>query len=93
MNARILFATTMLAGGLATAAFAQDSATNLGEVLVTAQKRAENVQDVPISIEVVSAQAIEALHTDTFRQLSVPNVNVGNIGAGASDASPPSCPT
>ncbi|MGA0607567.1 TonB-dependent receptor [Phenylobacterium sp. VNQ135] len=81
MNARILFVTTALASALATAALAADQAgTSIGEVVVTAQKRAENVQDVPISMEVVSAEAIEALHTDTFRQLSVPNVNVGNIG-------------
>jgi iron complex outermembrane receptor protein len=82
MNARILFATTMLASGLASAALAADEQqpTSLSEVVVTAQKRAENVQDVPISIEVVSAETIEALHTDTFRQLSVPNVSVGNIG-------------
>ncbi|MCR5881146.1 TonB-dependent receptor [Phenylobacterium sp. J367] len=79
MNVRILFATTMLAGGLATATMAQE-ATSIGEVVVTAQKRAENVQEVPISMEVVSAQTIEDFHSDTFRQLSVPNVNVGNIG-------------
>ncbi|MET0271633.1 MAG: TonB-dependent receptor, partial [Phenylobacterium sp.] len=80
MNARLLFATTMLASGLATAALAADETATVGEVVVTAQKRAENVQDVPISMEVVSAKAIEAFHSDTFRQLSVPNVNVGNIG-------------
>ncbi|MBL8554852.1 MAG: TonB-dependent receptor [Phenylobacterium sp.] len=82
MNARILLATTMLASGLATAALAADDAasTNVGEVVVTAQKRAENLQDVPISMEVVSGKAIEAFHADTFRALSVPNVNVGNIG-------------
>jgi iron complex outermembrane receptor protein len=81
MNARILFATTILASGLATAALAADeAATNVNEVVVTAQKRAQNLQDVPISMEVVSAKAIDAFHADTMRSISVPNVNVGNIG-------------
>jgi iron complex outermembrane receptor protein len=82
MNARILLATTMLASGLAGAALAADEAASnaVGEVVVTAQKRAENVQDVPISMEVVSAKALEAFHADTFRQISVPNMSVGNVG-------------
>ncbi|WP_337188207.1 TonB-dependent receptor [Phenylobacterium sp.] len=82
MNARILFATTMLASGLATAALAsEDFATSVvGEVVVTAQKRAQNLQDVPISMEVVSASALEAFHAEGFRQVSVPNMNVQNIG-------------
>ncbi|MBI1198652.1 MAG: TonB-dependent receptor [Phenylobacterium sp.] len=82
MNARILFATTMLVSGLAASALAAEAtaATGVTEVVVTAQKRAENLQDVPISMEVVSAKAIDAFHADTFRAISVPNVNVGNIG-------------
>ncbi|MBX3484863.1 TonB-dependent receptor [Phenylobacterium sp.] len=83
MNARILFATTILASGLlATSAYAADeaAATNVGEVVVTAQKRAQNLQDVPISMEVVSASALEAFHAEGFRQVNVPNMNVQNIG-------------
>ncbi|AEG51270.1 TonB-dependent receptor plug [Sphingobium chlorophenolicum L-1] len=34
--------------------------TELGEIIVTAQRRAENMQDVPIAISVVSAEAIAA---------------------------------
>jgi iron complex outermembrane receptor protein len=41
----------------AAAAGAQDTAT-LGEVIVTAQKRAENVQDVPVSISVVEGSRL-----------------------------------
>jgi len=78
---RILFATTMLATGLATGAFAAETeAPSVGEVVVTAQKRAENLQDVPISMEVVSASKLEAFHADTFRAVNVPNMNVQNIG-------------
>ena len=85
MIRRILFSTSMLvcafaASGAMAAEAAAAGATTVGEVLVTAQKRAENVQDVPISMEVVSAQKLEAFHSDTFRALSVPNMNTQNIG-------------
>jgi iron complex outermembrane receptor protein len=83
MIARILFSTTMLVSLVASAALAADEAaapTNLGEVLVTAQKRSENLQDVPISMEVVSAQRLEAFHAEGFRAVSVPNMNVQNVG-------------
>ena len=35
----------------------QESSTTLGEVIVTAQKRSENLQDVPISLESISNQS------------------------------------
>lgn len=85
MISRVLFSTSMLVCAFAaSSAMAADAAasggTTVGEVLVTAQKRAENVQDVPISMEVVSATKLEAFHSETFRALSVPNMNVQNIG-------------
>lgn len=85
MIRRILFSTSMLvcafaASGAMAAEAAEAGAATVGEVLVTAQKRAENVQNVPISMEVVSARKLEAFHADTFRALSVPNMNTQNIG-------------
>src|SRR4051812_34560511 len=52
----------VLAGLLATQAHAQteESATTLQEVLVTAQKREQNIQDVPIALDAVSRDAILA---------------------------------
>jgi outer membrane receptor protein involved in Fe transport len=46
------------------AAYAADSedAGALGEIVVTAQKRSENLQDVPISIEVLDNAKLEQLH-------------------------------
>jgi iron complex outermembrane recepter protein len=44
----------------ADAARADDSGQQLEEVIVTAQKRAENIQDVPLSIVSVSGEALQA---------------------------------
>ncbi|MFT4054504.1 MAG: TonB-dependent receptor [Novosphingobium sp.] len=42
-------------------AYAQDATSNVGlqEIVVTAQKRAENVQDTPLSVTAVSGQALQ----------------------------------
>ncbi|MBL8772332.1 MAG: TonB-dependent receptor, partial [Phenylobacterium sp.] len=40
---------------------AQDTAVGLEEVVVTAQKRSENLQDVPISIQAIGTERLEAL--------------------------------
>lgn len=50
----------------------------LEEVVVTAQKRVESLQDVPISIVAISGDKIEKLGFADLSQLSlvVPNVNV-----------------
>jgi outer membrane receptor protein involved in Fe transport len=39
----------------------------LEEVIVTAQKRAENMQDVPISIQALETEQLEQLHINNFR--------------------------
>ncbi|MFC1688298.1 TonB-dependent receptor [Pseudomonadota bacterium] len=56
----------LLASAVATSAMAQDAADNadggiLEEVIVTATKRAENIQDIPISITALSQSQIEQL--------------------------------
>ena len=55
-----LLATTMLTTGSASA-FAQTDASQLEEVVVTAQKRSENLQDVPISIQALGSERLDAL--------------------------------
>jgi outer membrane receptor protein involved in Fe transport len=50
------------------AAMAQEEQTTvLGEVIVTSQKRAENLQDVPISVENISNESIEQLNIQNFK--------------------------
>ncbi|MGA0605180.1 TonB-dependent receptor [Phenylobacterium sp. VNQ135] len=81
MAARVLLCTTMLvslAAGAAAAQTADAGGSTLGEVVVTAQKREQNLQDVPISMEVVSGEKIEDFNTNDFKQLVsfAPNVAV-----------------
>ena len=55
----------------ATAAYAQSSqdAPVIEEIIVTAQKRSENVQKVPIAISVVSGEAMERANINSAEQL------------------------
>ncbi len=69
---------------LARAAAAQDTPSNTGgieDIIVTAQKRTENIQDVPISIAAVTGETVAALHASTLQGLqgTVPNVQIGNF--------------
>jgi iron complex outermembrane recepter protein len=45
--------------------FAQESA-ELGQIIVTAQKREENLQNVPLSIQAIGSEQIEQLHLTDF---------------------------
>lgn len=81
MIARILLSTTMLVSlcaGQAMAAEADEPQPTLGEVVVTAQKRTEKLQDVPISMEVVSGEKLSDFATNDFKQMVkfTPNVSV-----------------
>src|SRR5262245_58695412 len=64
----------------ATAAPAADQPTNAGEIIVTAQRRSENLQDVPISVGIVDKQQLAAINTGgaDIRGLSgrVPSLNI-----------------
>ncbi|KGB55770.1 TonB-dependent receptor [Sphingopyxis sp. LC81] len=96
---RIWTSATALCAVLAvtTPAFAQDAAPTdeqtggFGEIIVTAQKRAENLQDVPISATVVSADALASrqIFDPSQLQLVAPSLQVKSFNAalGASNFS------
>jgi outer membrane receptor protein involved in Fe transport len=78
-------ATAVLAAVGGQVALAQDSG-GLEEVVVTAQKRAENMQDVPISIDAISTEKLEQLNISNFTDYvrMLPSVAATpSIGAGA----------
>lgn len=58
--------------------------TTLGVVTVTAQKRTENLQKVPISINVMAADQLEALHVQDFNDYVkyLPSVTFQQGGGG-----------
>jgi iron complex outermembrane receptor protein len=60
----------------------------LEEITVTAQKRVENVQDVPISIAAVTGEKIATSHTLNLEALSglVPNVQIGRFANNPTSA-------
>lgn len=63
------------ATGLPITSYAQSGAIALEEVIVTAQKRSESLQDVPISIAAFSAESLEAFGIDELEDIgaNVPN--------------------
>ena len=62
----------------------EKNAPSLGEVVVTAQKRSENMQKVPISIQVLGQQKLEELHVNKFEDYAklLPSVSFDNSGPG-----------
>ena len=69
----------------APSAYAQDqaSSSSLEEIVVTAQRREERLQDVPIAISAVTAASLEANGVDSTRDLPqiVPSVQFTRSGA------------
>ncbi len=53
----------------------------IADIIVTAQKKSENLQDVPISVAAVGGEAVADLHAATLQGLQgvVPNVEIGNF--------------
>jgi iron complex outermembrane receptor protein len=75
----------MAGGGMAHAADAGDTGT-LEEVVVTAQKRSEDLQKVPISLQVLTGQDLEQHQVtdfDSFAKL-LPSVSYQSLGPGQS---------
>src|SRR6516162_4053302 len=60
------------------------TAAGIQEVVVTAQRRSENVQDVPIAIQALSGDTLQQLNITTFEDLikHLPNVSGGSQGPG-----------
>ena len=58
--------------------------TGIQEVVVTAQRRAENVQDVPIAIQALTGETLKQLNVTTFDDLirHLPNVSGASQGPG-----------
>ncbi len=93
LDAKRRFTRTPVAAGvvlaIASPALLAQQSGGIEEITVTAQKRAENLQDVPISIQALGGEALEELNAMNFMDYTkmLPSVAIemnGSTGAGSS---------
>jgi iron complex outermembrane recepter protein len=70
------------------AAAEEDQTGAIRDIVVTAQKREENIQSVPIAITALDARALDAATIEDIRDIAgrVPSLVVDSVGAGPSAA-------
>jgi iron complex outermembrane receptor protein len=85
--AAILSAHAAQAAHAADAAPGTAAAGGLQEVIVTANRREENLQDVPIAIQALTAETLKQLNVQTFDDFVkyLPNVTATSFGPGQGD--------
>ncbi|MDE2261199.1 MAG: TonB-dependent receptor plug domain-containing protein, partial [Gammaproteobacteria bacterium] len=68
----------------AATATASASSDTLQTVIVTAQRQAQNIQDVPITIQAMTGKTLQSLNVQTFADYVkyLPNVSTGSQGPG-----------
>src|SRR5215470_14130876 len=97
MNTKISYAVAAILSGASMAASlaaraaepapAPSDSGALEEITVTATRRSENIQDVPISMQALTAQALQQLNVTTFDDYLkyLPNVTSANNGPGQNE--------
>ena len=86
MNYRLASTVTaILAASAAQSVYAQQASSGgLEEVVVTAQRRTENLQDVPISIQALTGDTLSQLNVSTVQDVIkfLPSVTTNTLGPG-----------
>lgn len=82
-------AACVAAAGVASAqnaAVAAGPRATLGEIIVTAQHRSQNIQNVPIAIQAITSANLKQMQVQNFDDLlnHIPNVTAASYGAGQS---------
>src|SRR5213082_1727792 len=93
MRSKISYAVAAILSGVSFAAHAADvesdntPGSSLEEITVTAQRRAQSIQDVPISMQAFTAQTLQQLNVSTFDDYIkfLPNVTTANNGPGQNE--------
>ena len=95
MKSKISYAVAAILGGTAVAASAQEqtpstsesTSEGIAEVIVTAQRRTERAQDVPISLQALTGQTLQQLNVTTFDDYLkyLPNVTSASNGPGQNE--------
>src|SRR6202158_1621111 len=90
-NPRLTYAIAAILSGnvaglsyAAPAAEAENSSDSIQEITVTAQRRSENMQDVPIQIQALTGETLTQLNVSTFDDFVkyLPNVSTASWGPG-----------
>src|SRR5271165_6872630 len=94
-NAKLSYAIAAILSGSAAALVhagpatdtAESSSDAILEITVTAQRRSENIQDVPISIQALTAETLQQLNISTFDDYIryLPNVTAASNGPGQNE--------
>ena len=73
---------TALAQAAAAAASPAASAPEIARVVITAQKRKEDIRDVPLSVSVLSGEQLQAQQISTVEDLTrnMPNISFSTAG-------------
>ncbi len=84
-----LAAPAVMAQDAAPEAQAEITGSDPNEIIVTAQKRSENLQNVPISIQALGTQRLEALNVASFDDYAkvLPSVSFQSFGPGQTQLS------
>jgi iron complex outermembrane recepter protein len=95
MKSKISYAVAAILGGTSVVAAAQEQTVStsettsegIPEVIVTAQRRSEKMQDVPISMQALTSQTLQQLNVTTFDDYLkyLPNVTSANNGPGQNE--------
>ncbi len=77
----LLLTTTALTLAIASTAMAQGTPTEPAEIIVTAQKREQSLQDVPVAVSALGAEQLEVRRIESVRDLSsvAPNVQISRM--------------
>ena len=94
MKSKVSYAVAAILGGTAFAATAaeqpaaeESDSIGLAEVTVTATRRSENIQNVPISMQAMTAETLQQLNVSTLDDYIkfLPNVTTANNGPGQNE--------
>ena len=95
MNSKVSYAIAAILSGASYAVAAAEPAADsssagtdaIAEVTVTAQRRTENMQDVPISMQALTAQTLQQLNVSTLDDYVkfLPNVTTASNGPGQNE--------
>src|SRR5882757_1431392 len=95
MNSKISYAVAAILGGSSSVAYGAEPAAGgaeagtgaLEEITVAAQRRTQNIQDVPISMQALTEQTLQQLNVSTLDDYIkyLPNVTTANNGPGQNE--------